>query len=102
MKVTYGGDYGGGCQFGTWGNSPLSTTGTSYFAFSIYGGTGTGGKNINVNISGVQKTVSIAEGSWKDVKILLSDVGNPTSLMEVWFQDQGWSGTVFIDQIGLK
>lgn len=102
VKVTYGGDYGGGSQFGTWGNNPMSTSGASYFAFSIYGGAGTGGKNINVNISGVQKTVPIVEGAWSDVKIALSDVGNPATLMEVWFQDQGWSGTVYIDQIGLK
>jgi hypothetical protein len=102
VKVTYGGDWGGGCQFGSWGNSPLSTSGTSYFAFSIYGGTGTGGKNINVNVSGTQKQISIDEGKWKDVKILLSDVGSPASISEVWFQDTGWSGTVYIDQIGLK
>lgn len=102
VKITYGGDWGGGGQLGTWGNSPLSTSGTSYFAFSIYGGTGTGGKNINVNVSGVQKQISITEGAWKDVKILLTDVGTPASISEVWFQDTGWSGTVFIDQIGLK
>jgi hypothetical protein len=102
VKVTYGGDWGGGSQMGTWGNSPLSTSGASYFAFSIYGGTGTGGKTINVNVSGVQKAITIVEGSWTDVKIALSDVGNPTSLSEVWFQDMGWSGTVYIDQVGLK
>jgi hypothetical protein len=102
VKVTYGGDWGGGCQFGTWSSSPLSTNGTSYFAFSIYGGAGTGGKTINVNVSGVQKAIPIVEGAWSDVKIALSDVNNPASISEVWFQDMGWSGTVYIDQIGLK
>lgn len=102
VKVTFGGDWGGGCQFGTWGNSPLSTSGTSYFAFSVYGGPGTAGKQINVNVSGVQAQVTINEGSWKDVKILLSDVGSPASISEVWFQDRGFSGTLFFDQIGLK
>lgn len=102
IKVTYGGDWGGGSQFGTWGNNPLSTSGASYFAFSIYGGAGTGEKTINVNVSGVQKAISIVEGAWSDVKIALSDVGNPSSISEVWFQDMGWSGTVYIDQIGLK
>ncbi|HTJ48732.1 MAG TPA: hypothetical protein VL443_04695 [Cyclobacteriaceae bacterium] len=102
VKATYGGDWGGTSQFGTWGNTPLSTSGTTYFAFSIYGGTGTGGKSINVNVSGQQKQIAIVEGKWTDVKILLSDVGSPSSISEVWFQDTGWTGTVYIDQVGLK
>jgi len=102
VKVTYGGSWGGGSQFGTWGNSPLAVSGANYFAFSIYGGAGTNGKTINVNVSGVQKAIPIVEGAWSDVKIALSDVGSPSSISEVWFQDMGWSGTVYIDQIGLK
>lgn len=102
IKVTYGGSWGGGSQFGTWCCSPLSTAGASYYAFSIYGGLGTDGKEINVNVSGQQIGVVIKEGQWKDVKILLSDVGSPSSLSEIWFQDKGWSGVVYIDQIGLK
>lgn len=102
IKATYGGDYGGSAQFGTWGKSPLSVNGANYFAFSIYGGAGTDGKKINVNVSGTQTLVVIAEGKWTDVKIPLSSVGSPTTISEVWFQDQGWSGTVYIDQIGLK
>jgi hypothetical protein len=102
VKATFAGSWGGGSQFGTWGNSPLSTSGTTYFAFSIYGGPGTEGKEINVNISGNVKQVVIEEGEWKDVQILLSDAGSPASISEVWFQDRGWSGTVYIDHVGLK
>jgi len=102
IKATYGGDYGGAAQFGTWGKSPLSVNGATYFAFSIYGGAGTDGKKINVNVSGSQVLVVIAAGKWTDVQIPLSSVGSPTTISEVWFQDQGWSGTVYIDQVGLK
>lgn len=102
IKVTYPGGWGGGCQFGTWGSSPLSTDGTTYYSFSIYGGPGTQGKEINVNVSGQQVSVVVEEGKWKDVNIPLTTVGSPASISEVWFQDKGWGGTVFIDHIGLK
>jgi hypothetical protein len=102
VKVTFANSWGGGCQFGAWCGSALSTSGTAYFAFSIYGGAGTEGKEINVNVSGVQTIVVVKEGQWKDVKIALSSVGSPASLSEVWFQDRGWAGVVYIDFIGLK
>jgi len=103
VKATFVGGYGGASQFGTWGNSPLSTTGSTYLAFSVYGGTGTGGKNLLVNVGGgTQATVSVDEGKWKDVKIALSSVGSPTAISELSFQDANWSGTVYIDQVGLK
>lgn len=99
IKATFGGDWGGAAQLG---GTTLTTVGTAYFAFSIYGGAGTEGKEINVNVSGQQVQVVIKEGQWKDVQIALSSVGNPASISEVWFQDRGWSGTVYIDHIGLK
>ena len=105
VKATFGGDWGGASQFGSWGNPPLSTAGTAYFAFSIYGGPGTEGKVINVNIKDTSDAivqVTIEEGEWKDVQIALSDINNPPQITEVWFQDRGWSGTVFIDHVGLK
>ena len=44
----------------------------------------------------------IDEGAWKDVQIPLSDLGSTAGISEIWFQDRGWSGDVYIDQIGLK
>ena len=102
VKVTFGGDWGGGAQFGNWDGLVLSTTGASYYAFSIYGGTGTVGKNINANVAGKVIEVTVEEGKWKDVQIPLEDFDSPTGINEIWFQDRGWSGTVYIDQIGLK
>jgi hypothetical protein len=103
IKVTFAGSWGGGGQFGNWSTGgTFSTAGATYFALSIYGGTGTEGKKINVNVSGQQAQVTVKEGQWVDAQIPLSSVGSPAGIAEIWFQDQGWSGTVWIDHIGLK
>lgn len=102
IKVTFGATWGGGAQFGNWDGESVSTAGASFYAFSIYGGLGTGGKEINVNVAGTQVQVVIEEGAWKDVQIPLSDFGNPAGISEIWFQDRGWAGDVWIDHIGLK
>ncbi|MCR9251504.1 MAG: hypothetical protein NXI20_13840 [bacterium] len=103
MKVTYDGSYGGGGQLGTWGKDPVEISGTEVFAFSLYGGSGTDGQQLNINVrSDVDNfiLVTIEEGEWVDFQIPLSDLGNPTSITEIWFQDQGWAGTVYIDRMG--
>jgi hypothetical protein len=103
IKVVFAGSWGGGAQFGNWSTGQLvSTAGATYFAFSVFGGAGTDGKKINVNVSGVQAAVTIKEGEWSDIQIPLSSVGSPAGIAEIWFQDQGFSGTIFIDHIGLK
>lgn len=102
VKVTFVGSWGGGGQFGNWNGQTLSTAGASFYAFSIYGGPGTNGNSINVNVAGKQVEVTIEEGSWKDVQIPLSSFDSPAGINEIWFQDRGWSGTVYIDHIGLK
>lgn len=102
IKVTFVGSWGGGAQFGNWNGDAVSTAGASFYAFSIYGGPGTGGNSINVNVAGKVLEVAIEEGAWKDVQIPLSDFENPAGISEIWFQDRGWSGDVYIDHIGLK
>jgi hypothetical protein len=108
IKATYVGGWGGAAQFGSWGNTELSTAGTTHFAFSIYGGAGTGGKNIQVNIkptpsgNAVSKQVPIVAGKWTDIEIPLSDFGSPASIGEIQFQDTDWTGSIFIDHVGLK
>lgn len=104
IKVTFAGSWGGGAQFGNWSFSgqTVPTAGRSYYAFSIYGGPGTAGKKINVNVAGKQIQIPFAEGEWTDVQIPLTDLNSPAGINEIWFQDTGWSGVVFIDHIGLK
>lgn len=103
IKVTFAGSWGGGGQFGNWSTGQtFSTAGMTYFALSVYGGTGSNNKVINVNVSGTQAQVTVEEGKWKDIQIPLSSVGSPAGIAEIWFQDQGWTGVIYIDQVGLK
>jgi|GEM_PF-383915 len=110
VKATFVGGWGGACQFGSWGDTPLTTASMQYFAFSIYGEAGTDGKSIQLNIkSNTDGTgtsgsaqVTINEGKWTDYAISLSDLGDPPSIGEISFQDTDWSGTVFIDHMGLQ
>jgi hypothetical protein len=110
IKATYTGKGGGAAQFGAWGQdvSPLSTAGTTDFAFSIYGGPGTDGEMIQVNIkpttngASVSKQVAIKAGKWTDVSIPLSDFGSPASIGEIQFQDTGFTGSIWVDHVGLK
>lgn len=108
IKATYAGGWGGAAQFGAWGNSPLSTSGMTHLAFSIYGADITDGTNIQVNLipteggtaSSVQ--VSMKANGWVDFEVPLSELGSPASIFELQFQDTDWAGTIFIDHIGLK
>lgn len=103
IKATYAGDWGGAAQFGS-GSS--ATTGFANFAFSIYGGAGTDGAMIQLTVKSssgeASKQVVIAEGEWTDYQIPLSELGNPANVTEIAFQDTGFSGEVYIDQIGLR
>lgn len=103
IKATYAGDWGGAAQFGS-GSS--ATTGFASFAFSIYGGAGTDGAMIQLNVKSsageASKQVVIVEGEWTDYQIPLSELGNPADVTEIAFQDTGFSGEVYIDQIGLR
>jgi hypothetical protein len=104
IKATFAGGYGGAAQFGNWGfpGQTVSTAGASYFAFSIYGGSGTEGKKVIVNVAGKQVQVTVKEGEWTDMQIPLTDLESPAGINEIAFQDTNWSGVVFIDHIGLK
>lgn len=108
IKATYSGGWGGNAQFGNWDGNNLSTAGMQYFSFSVFGGAGTGGRNIQINMkpstdgSATSVQVAIEEGKWKDVQIPLSSFGNPATIGELSFQDTDWAGTIFIDHIGLQ
>lgn len=99
IKVIFGGDWGGALQMGG-GNS--ATSGKTHVVFSIFGTTGTGGKELNVLIAGNEKKITIVEGEWTEYLVPLTDVGSPASINEFTLQDRGWSGTIYIDHIGLR
>ncbi|MBX3240983.1 MAG: hypothetical protein KIT80_15865 [Chitinophagaceae bacterium] len=99
IKVNLAGDWGGALQLGG-GNSP--TAGRSHIVFSIFGTGGTGGKELNVLIAGNEKRVTIVEGEWTEYLVPLSDIGSPGTINEFTLQDRGWSGTIYMDHIGLR
>lgn len=102
IKVTFGGGWGGTLQMG--GSS--ATAGFTEFRFSIFGTPGTNGKKINVIVKGGSKEeheVSIVEGEWTEYRwSIATDLGAPATIKEFILQDKDWSGTIFIDHIGLK
>lgn len=103
IKVTYGGGWGGGPQFGE-GN--LLTEGATSFVFSMYGGEGTGGKEVKLLIKSPEgefsKMVPVVAGEWTDVQVPLSELGSPSAITELFFQDADFSGVVYFDHIGLR
>ncbi|MGV3704796.1 MAG: hypothetical protein ACO1NU_05400 [Arcticibacter sp.] len=102
IKVTFGGGWGGALQMG--GGS--ATADFTEFRFSVFGTTGTNGKKLNVIVKGGTKqdqVISIVEGEWTEYKwSIASDLGAPATITEFILQDQDWSGTIYIDHIGLK
>jgi len=73
--------------------------------FSVYGGPGTTGKILNMNINwGASTPVTLTAGQWTDYTIPLSTLGSPGVLDNLIFQEKGDAGvtppfTVYIDNI---
>lgn len=99
IKVVFAGDWGGGLQLGG-GNA--TTAGRTHLVLSIFGMPGTADKELNVIASGKQKIVTITEGEWTEYLIPLSDLESPEAITEFTLQDRGWSGTIYVDHIGLR
>ncbi len=100
IKVVFAGDWGGALQMGG-GNA--ATTGSTHLVLSILGMPGTADKELNVIIAeGVQTIVTITEGEWTEYLIPLSDLGSPEVVSGFTLQDRGWSGTIYVDHIGLR
>ena len=103
IKAVYA---GGGYQGVTFhaGTAP-STTGYTKIELSVFGTAGTAGKSLNLVINGNYTTtypLALAEGEWKTFSFNLSAVGSPATLGEIVLQSAGWSGTVYIDHVGLR
>ncbi|GAB3532508.1 hypothetical protein GCM10027443_16480 [Pontibacter brevis] len=101
-KKTYDGSY----DAIRWhNNTALSTSGYSELTFSVYGGPGTNGKNMQLVINevwGSPYVFPIVEGEWTTYNIPLSELGNPATIGDVLFQSAGWAGVVHYDHVGFK
>jgi len=80
----------------------------THLKMSIYGGPGTGGKEIIVTINwGAQIRITLEEGKWTDYTISLADqLGSPDKINVLVLQDVGNVGVtapylMYIDDVGL-
>ncbi len=103
IKAIYG---SGGYEGITFHNDAgPATAAYTKLELSIFGTAGTGGKTMNIIINGGwgnPYTFTIAEGEWKTISFTMSGIGNPANLNEMVLQSAGWSGTVYIDHVGLR
>ncbi len=84
-------------------NGSLATAPYTEFAFSVFGTPGTGGKKINIAPSGGSTyTITIVEGSWTDFKLTKAQLGNPATITDITFQNQDWTGLVYVDHVGFR
>ena len=75
----------------------------SEITFSIYGTPGTGGKKINVMANFANAyVVTIEEGKWVEYKLTKAQLGNPAKIDDFDFQNQDWTGKIYIDHVGMR
>lgn len=101
IKKVYDGSYGA-LRFGG-GN--VSTASYNTIVFSVFGTPGTDGLQINVIANeqwGAPHIITIVEGEWTEYRLTKAQLGITDALTDLLFQDRGWSGTVFVDHIGLR
>ncbi|MCX6222759.1 MAG: IPT/TIG domain-containing protein [Bacteroidia bacterium] len=99
IKVTCDGSWGALYLGG--GNVSLATY--TEFTFALFGKPGTNGKVLKVAANwGSQYDIVIQEGKWVEYKLTKANLGNPTKITDLVFQEAGWAGVYYIDHIGLR
>lgn len=93
---------------GSWGafkfaNGSVATATYTELRLSVFGTPGTGGKTINIAANdGKVFTITIKEGAWTEFIVPLSDLGKPATITTLMLQETGWSGTIYLDHVGLR
>jgi hypothetical protein len=99
MKITYTGEWSA-LKFA---NNSVALAGYNEITFSIFGTAGTNGKRINVSANGGPSyTITLEEGKWVEYKLTKADLGNPTTINDLVFQNFDWTGTIYFDHAGLR
>lgn len=81
----------------------FSTTGYTTLKISIYGGTGTAGKKVRISVTPAKLTFDLilTEGAWTDYQIPLINIGSPTAIDYITFQEfSGLASQIYIDDVG--
>lgn len=104
IKVVFAGGWGGAMQLG---GASTSTAGSTEFVISIFGQPGTAGKQLNLVVknggAATEKIISVVEGEWTEYKFSIADdLGGIPTITELFLQDRDWSGTLYVDHIGLR
>ncbi len=87
------------------GGGNVSTAPYNTIVFSIFGTAGTDGVQINVIANeqwGAPHIITVVEGEWTEYRLTKEQLGISDALTDLLFQDRGWSGTVFVDHVGLR
>jgi len=81
----------------------ISPTGYTELAFSVYGGSGTDGKNISVKVNSKSPgyNATIQEGKWVEFKIPLATLGVTATIKDVRLTSAS-TGVVYFDHVGLR
>ncbi len=99
IKVSCDGSWGALYMGG--GNVDLSAY--SEFTFALFGKAGTNGKVLKVAVNwGSQYDIVIQEGKWVEYKLTKANLGNPTKITDLVFQEAGWAGVYYLDHVGLR
>lgn len=81
----------------------FNTTGYTALKISIYGGPGTAGKKIRISLTPAKLTYELilTEGSWTDYEVPFINLGNPTTIDYITFQEfSGLASQIYIDDVG--
>lgn len=81
----------------------FSLTGYTTLKISIYGGTGTAGKKVRISVTPAKSTYDLVltEGSWTDFQVPLVNIGSPTVIDYITFQEfSGLASQIYIDDVG--
>ena len=104
IKAVYGGNTFQGITFHN--GSTLSTTGYTKLEFSVFAELSLNGKKLQVvtngNYSGSVPQVTLVGGEWTTFTVMLSSMGSPTGISEIVLQAAGFTGTIYIDHVGLR
>lgn len=105
IKAVYGGNGYQGITFHH-NATGISTTGYTTLEFSVYADASANGQKLQVvtngNYGGPAPQVTLVGGAWTTFSVTLSSMGSPAAITEIVLQGANFSGTVYIDHVGLR
>ncbi|WP_293302342.1 IPT/TIG domain-containing protein [Pedobacter sp. UBA4863] len=83
--------------------SKFATAGYSMVKISMFGGPGTQGKKVKISLSPTAGSYELFlnEGKWTDYQVPFINIGNPTTIEYITFQEfSNFGSQIFIDDVG--